>query len=62
MQYPDLAASPEQTGFAQVHEYALIVSRNRWIIAGAIALSLILAWMYLLIAPKYYQSQTLIVA
>ena len=62
MQYPDLAASPEQTGFAQVHEYVLIVSRNKWIIAGAIALSLILAGMYLLIAPKYYQSQTLIVA
>ena len=61
MQYPDLAASPEQTGFAQVHEYVLIVSRNKWIIAGAIALSLILAGMYLLIAPKYYQSQTLIV-
>ncbi|MBX3307146.1 MAG: AAA family ATPase [Nitrospira sp.] len=61
MQYPDLAASPEQTGFAQVHEYILIVSRNKWIIAGAIALSLILAGMYLLIAPKYYQSQTLIV-
>ena len=62
MQYPDLAASPEQTGFAQVHEYVLIVSRNKWIIAGAIALSLILAGIYLLIAPKYYQSQTLIVA
>ncbi len=61
MQYPDLAASPEQTGFAQVREYTLIVSRNKWIIAGVIALSLILAWMYLLIAPKYYQSQTLIV-
>ena len=61
MQYPDVAASPEQTGFAQVQEYALIVSRNRWVIAGGIALSLILAGMYLLIAPKYYQSQTLIV-
>ena len=61
MQYPDLAASPEQTGFAQVHEYALIASRNRWIIVSGIALSLILAGMYLLIAPKYYQSQTLIV-
>lgn len=61
MQYPDLAASPEQTGFSQVREYALIVSRNKWIIAGAIAFSLILAGMYLLIAPKYYQSQTLIV-
>lgn len=62
MQYSDVAAPPEQTGFAQVREYALIVSRNKWIIAGAIAFSLILAGMYLLIAPKYYQSQTLIVA
>jgi polysaccharide biosynthesis transport protein len=62
MQYPDVVASPEQTGLSQVQEYALIVSRNRWVIAGAIACSLILAGLYLLIAPKYYQSQTLIVA
>ena len=62
MQYHDLAASPGKIGFAQVHEYALIVSRNKWIIAGAIAFSLILAWIYLLIVPAYYESQTLIVA
>ncbi len=62
MRYPESAASVEQTGMATVREYALIASRNKWIIMGAIALSLTLAWSYLLIAPKYYQSQALIVA
>ncbi len=61
MQYPESVASVEQTGMATVREYALIASRNRWIIVGAIALSLTLAWGYLLIATKYYQSNTLIV-
>lgn len=62
MQYPESVASVEQTGMATVREYALIASRNKWVIMGAIALSLMLAWSYLLIAPKYYQSQSLIVA
>ena len=62
MQYPESAVSVEQTGMAAVHEYVRIASRNKWVIAGAIALSLTLAAGYVLIAPKYYQSQTLIVA
>lgn len=61
MQYAESVASGEPTGVATVREYALIASRNKWVIMGAIALSLTLAWGYLLIAPKYYQSQTLIV-
>ncbi len=61
MQYPESAASVEQTGMATIHEYIRIVSRNKWVIAGAIAISLTLAVGYLLIAPQYYQSQTLIV-
>ena len=61
MQYPESVTSVEQTGTAAVREYALIASRNKWVIAGAITLALTLAWGYLLIAPKYYQSQTLIV-
>ena len=61
MQYPESVTSVEQTGMATVREYALIASRNKWVIAGAITLCLTLAWGYLLIAPKYYQSQTLIV-
>ncbi|MDF0651298.1 MAG: hypothetical protein CV081_05750 [Nitrospira sp. LK265] len=61
MQYSESIASMEQTGVDTVREYALIASRNKWVIAGAIALSLTLAWGYLLIAPKYYQSQALIV-
>src|SRR5690349_23827165 len=62
MQYSESAASGDPTGMAVVRDYALIASRNKWVIAGAIALSLALAWGYLLIAPKYYQSNTLIVA
>ncbi|OQW37816.1 MAG: hypothetical protein A4E19_12410 [Nitrospira sp. SG-bin1] len=62
MQYSESVVSVDQTGTATVREYALIASRNKWVIVGAIALSLALAWGYLLIATKYYQSQTLIVA
>ena len=61
MQYAESVASVEPTGVATVREYALIASRNKWVIIGSIALSLTLAWGYLLIAPQYYQSQTLIV-
>ncbi|NJN70388.1 MAG: hypothetical protein HC801_09015 [Nitrospira sp.] len=45
-----------------VREYALIAARNRWVIVGAITLSLTLAWGYYLLATKYFQSQTMIVA
>jgi polysaccharide biosynthesis transport protein len=62
MQYPESVASAEQTGVATVREYALIASRNKWVIAGTIAISLTLACGYYLLATKYYQSQTLIVA
>jgi len=62
MQYPESTASLEQTGMATVHEYVRIASRNKWVIAGAIAVSLILAWGYYLLATKYFQSQTMIVA
>jgi succinoglycan biosynthesis transport protein ExoP len=61
MQSPESALPVEQTGVDTVREYALIASRNKWLIAGAIAGSLMLACVYLLIAPKYYQSQALIV-
>ena len=64
MRFPESIASVEQTGADTVdtiRRYALIVWRNKWVIAGAIALSLILAWGYLLIATKYYQAQALIV-
>jgi succinoglycan biosynthesis transport protein ExoP len=61
MQSPESAIPVEQTGVDTVREYALIASRNKWLIAGAIVASLMLAWGYLLIAPQYYESQTLIV-
>ena len=61
MQNPDSAFSVEQTGVDTVREYALIASRNKWLIAGAIAIGVTLAWVYCLIATKYYESRTLIV-
>ena len=61
MQASDFAVPVEQTASDLVHEYLLIASRNRWVIAGSIALSLTLALGYYLVATKYYQSQTLIV-
>ena len=61
MQNFDSALPAEQTGVETVREYALIASRNKWLIAGAIALGLTVAWGYCLIATQYYQSQTLIV-
>ncbi len=62
MQYPESVASANQTGITPVREYALIASRNKWIIAGSLALSMTLALVYYLLATKYYQSQTMIVA
>lgn len=61
MQYSETVASVDQTGMASVREYVLIASRNKWVIVGAIAISLTLAVGYLIVAPQYYQSQTLIV-
>jgi polysaccharide biosynthesis transport protein len=62
MRSPGSHVPAEHTGMVAAREYALIASRNKWVIAGAIALSLTLAWGYYLLATKYYQSQTLIVA
>lgn len=61
MQNPESAISVEQTGVDTVREYALIASRNRWLIAGTIAICVMLAWFYCLIATKYYESRALIV-
>ncbi|BFU93083.1 MAG: hypothetical protein NTAFB01_42700 [Nitrospira sp.] len=62
MRSPGLGTPVEHTGMVAIREYALIASRNKWVIAGAITFSLTLAWGYYLLATKYYQSQTMIVA
>ncbi len=62
MRSPGLGIPAEHTGMVAIREYALIASRNKWVIVGAIALSLTLAWGYYLLATKYFQSQTMIVA
>src|SRR6478736_8784495 len=51
-----------QSGTAIMQEYAEIAWRSKWLILGCITLSVALAWSYCVIAPKYYQSDTLIVA
>jgi polysaccharide chain length determinant protein (PEP-CTERM system associated) len=47
---------------AVLREYATIALRGKWLILGCVTLSAALSWGYCVIAPKYYQSQTLIVA
>ncbi|MDR4485885.1 MAG: hypothetical protein R3B95_22330 [Nitrospirales bacterium] len=61
MQNPEPAVLGGETGVDTIREYALIASRNKWFIAGAIVLGVTLAWGYCLIATKYYQSRVLIV-
>ncbi len=51
-----------QSGMAMMHEYAAIALRGKWLILGCVTLSAALAWGYCVIAPKYYRSETLIVA
>lgn len=62
MQHPESSVHIEQDGFRAAREYLVIASRNKWVILGSLALSLTLALMYYLVATKYYQSSTLIVA
>ncbi len=52
----------EPTAADLIHQYVLIAWRNRLLIAGSMAVSLVLAGSYYVFATKYFQSQTLIVA
>jgi succinoglycan biosynthesis transport protein ExoP len=51
-----------QSGTAKMHEYAGIARRGKWLILGCITLSAALAWSYCVVTPKYYRSETLILA
>lgn len=51
-----------KSGTALMKEYAGIARRSKWLLLGCITLSAALAWSYCLIAPKYYRSETLILA
>jgi succinoglycan biosynthesis transport protein ExoP len=59
-----MEVSPQvpQSGTAMIREYARIASRNKWLILGCLALSVALAWSYCVIAPKFYRSESLILA
>ncbi|MFO0697791.1 MAG: AAA family ATPase [Nitrospira sp.] len=62
MQLTESPVHVGQDGFRAAREYWVIASRNKWVILGSLALSLVLALVYYLVANKYYQSNTLIVA
>jgi polysaccharide chain length determinant protein (PEP-CTERM system associated) len=58
----EVTARTEQSGTAMMREYSAIALRNRWLILGCIASSLLLAWLYCILAPQFYRSETLILA
>jgi len=58
----DVTPHFNQSGMAMIREYATIAWRSKWLILGCIIASLVLALLYCVLAPKYYQSETLILA
>lgn len=58
----DVTPRFDQSGTAMIREYAAIAWRSRWLILGCIGVSVVLAWLYCMVAPKYYRSETLILA
>jgi polysaccharide chain length determinant protein (PEP-CTERM system associated) len=52
----------DQSGTAMMREYVAIASRNRWLILGCVASSVALAYLYCILAPQFYRSETLILA
>src|SRR6185503_6569102 len=58
----EVTASTEQSGTAMMREYYGIALRNRWLILGCVASSLVLAWMYGIFAPQFYLSEALILS
>src|SRR6476620_8381868 len=55
------APRAEQSGTAIMYEYLGIAQRSKWLILGCIAVCVVMAWSYCLIATKYYRSEALIV-
>src|SRR6476659_10509416 len=55
------APRPEQSGTAIMHEYLGIAHRSKWLILGCIAVCVVLALSYCLLATKYYRSEALLV-
>lgn len=55
------APKAEQSGAAIMNEYLGIAQRSKWLILGCIAVCVVLAWSYCLIATKYYRSEALLV-
>jgi polysaccharide biosynthesis transport protein len=58
----EMASHNDHSGTAMIREYAQIGWRSRGLILGCVILSLGLALGYCLIAPKFYKSETLILA
>ncbi len=58
----EVTARTDQSGTAMMREYSAIALRNRWLILGCVASSVLLAWLYCILAPQFYRSETLILA
>ena len=58
----DVHPRTDQSGTAMVREYLDIAWRNKWQITACVLLFVGLAWLYCVIAPNYYVSETLILA
>ena len=58
----EVTARTDQSGTAMMREYSAIASRNRWLILACVTSSLVLAWMFCILAPQYYMSEALILS
>ena len=58
----EVTARTDQSGTAMMREYSAIASRNRWLILACVTSSLVLAWMFCILAPQYYLSEALILS
>jgi len=50
----------EHTGTAAMPEILEVAWRRKWLMVGCVVLSLSLAWLYCIVTPKQYRSETLI--
>lgn len=62
MQLSESAMGVERGGLGAAREYVLIAVRNKWVIVGALAASLTFAGLYYVLATKYFQSYSMLVA
>src|SRR5581483_5767 len=59
MQMIDVIPQPE-SAMNVIRDYWNIALRRKWLVASAVALCLGAAWLYCMVSPKLYRSETLI--